>query len=64
MDCRISPRRMCNPCGYTMKISSRYHRLLIYDVKRNINIDCTGPFKVTAGFSHLVKLFMCIPHSV
>ena len=22
-----------NPCGYTMKISSSYHRLLIYDVK-------------------------------
>ena len=33
MHCRISPRSMCNPCGYTMKMSSRYHRLLIYDVK-------------------------------
>ena len=57
MHCRISPRRMCNPCGYTMKISSRYHRILIYDVKRNIKIDGIGPFKVTAGFSHWVKLF-------
>ena len=47
MHCRISPRRMCNPCGYTMKISSRYHRILIYDVKRNIKIDSIGPFKVT-----------------
>ena len=38
MHCRISPSRKCNPCGYTMKISSRYHRLLIYDVKRTTNI--------------------------
>ena len=30
---RISPRRACNPCGYTMKMISWYHRLLIYDVK-------------------------------
>ena len=30
--CQISPRRVYNPCGYTMKISSMYHRLLIYDV--------------------------------
>ena len=29
----ISPRRACNPCGYTMKISSMFHRPLIYDVK-------------------------------
>ena len=33
MHCPISPRRTCNPCGYTMKMSSRYHSLLIYDVK-------------------------------
>ena len=33
MHCQISPRRVCNPCGYTMKISSVYQRLLIYDVK-------------------------------
>ena len=32
------------PCGYTMKISSRYHRLLIYDVKRTNKIDGMGPF--------------------
>ena len=43
---RISPRRACNPCGYTMKISSRYHRLLIYDVKRTTKIDGMGPFKL------------------
>ena len=30
---QISPTRACNPCGYTMKMSSRYNRLLIYDVK-------------------------------
>ena len=36
---RISPRRGCNPCGFTMKMSSRYHRLCIYDVKRNTGID-------------------------
>ena len=28
-----------------MKISSRYYRLLIYDVKRNTKIDGIGPFK-------------------
>ena len=33
MHCQISPRITCNPCGYTMKISSVYHRLFIYDVK-------------------------------
>ena len=33
LHCQISPRRDCNPCGYTMKMSSRHHRLLIYDVK-------------------------------
>ena len=30
---RISPRTACNLCGYTMKMSSRYHRLLIYVIK-------------------------------
>ena len=43
MHCRISQRRMCIPCGYTMKISSRYRRLLIYDVKRTTKIDGMGP---------------------
>ena len=33
MQCRISPRTTCSPCGYTMKMNSRYHRLLMYDVK-------------------------------
>ena len=41
---RIPPRRACNPCGYTMKISCRYHRLLIYDVKRTTKIDGMGPY--------------------
>ena len=42
---RTSPRRACNPCGYTMKISSRYHRLLIYGVKLTTKIDGMSPFK-------------------
>ena len=48
MYCQISPRRACNPCVYTMKTSSRYHRLMIYDVKRNSKIDGMGPFKLLA----------------
>ena len=45
MHCRISPRITCNPCGHTKKIILRYHRLLIYDVKRTTKIDGMGPFK-------------------
>ena len=45
MHCRTSPKRSCNSYGSnTMKISSRYHRLLIYDVKRTTKIDGMGPF--------------------
>ena len=43
---RISPRRACNPCGYTMKMSSRYHKLLIYDVNGTTKIESMGPFNV------------------
>ena len=43
---QISPTRACNPCGYTVKMSSRYHRLLIYDVKRTTKIDDMGPFNI------------------
>ena len=43
---RISPIRGCNPCGYTMKMSSRYHKLLIYDVKLTTKIDGLGPFNL------------------
>ena len=39
---RISPRRACYPCGYTMKMSSRYHRLLIYDVNTTSKIGGMG----------------------
>ena len=56
MHCCISPRRACNPCGYTMKISSRYHRLLIYDVKRTTKIDGIGPFKMV-GVTHSVPIY-------
>ena len=41
---RFSPRT-CKPCGFTIKISFRYARLLIYDVKRTSKIDSMGPFK-------------------
>ena len=44
--CRISPRRTCKPCGFTMKINSRGHRQLIYIVKRNTVIDSMGPFNI------------------
>ena len=49
MHCLISPRITCNPCGNTMKISCRYHRLLIYDVKRTNKIHGMGPFKGSLG---------------
>ena len=45
MHLEIAPRRSCNPSGYTMKISCRYHRLLIYDVTKTTKIDGMGPFK-------------------
>ena len=45
MHCRISSRRTCNPCCYTVKLSYRYHRLLVYDVKRTSKIEGMGPFK-------------------
>ena len=35
-------------------MSSRYHRLLIYDVKRTTKIDGMGPFNV-AGIESFVK---------
>ena len=43
---RILPRRECNSCGFTMKMSSRYQRLSIYDVKRTTKIDGMCPFKL------------------
>ena len=49
MHYRIFPRRACNLCGYTMKISSMYHRLLNYDVKLTTKIDGMGPFKSMFG---------------
>ena len=30
---RISPRRSCNSCGYTMKMNSWNHSLSSHDVK-------------------------------
>ena len=45
----LMARRACNSCGFTMKMSYRYHRLLIYDVKRTTKIDGMGPFKHSKG---------------
>ena len=39
MHCQITLRRTCNPCGCTMKMSSRYH-------KRTTKIDGMGPFTI------------------
>ena len=55
MHCRISPRRMRKSGDHTLKISSRYHRLLFYDVKRTTKIDGLGPFKYT-----LENLIFCL----
>ena len=46
MHSQISPRITCNPCGYTMKISSRYQWLLMHDVKRTTKVDGMGPLKM------------------
>ena len=53
---QISPRRTCKPVGYKTKISSRYHGLLIYDVKRTRNIDGMVPFKAQGYFR---SVFIC-----
>ena len=37
-----------------MIISSRYHWLLIYDVKRTTKIDGMGPFKYSNGNKYVV----------
>ena len=58
----MSPRRMCNPCGCTMKIISRYYnRLLIYDVKRTTKIDGMGPLKLSlyTGYMKMLNIFVC-----
>ena len=49
MHCQILLRRTCNTCDYTMKMSSKYHRLLIYDVKRTTEIDGMGPFNIESA---------------
>ena len=73
---RISPKRTCTPCGYKVKMSSMYHRLLTYDhVKRTPKIDGMGPFKeqiirsnILIGLfynlvsGHTVVLFQSLKH--
>ena len=56
MHCRISLRRACNPCGYTMKMNSRYHRLLIYDIMLTTKTDGMGPFKLMKGYDVFIKI--------
>ena len=56
---RFSPRRTCILCSCTMKISLRYHRLLIYDVKRTAKIDGMDPFKVDI-FSTIVFFYLLV----
>ena len=46
MHCRIAPRRTCYPCGSTMKIGSRYHRILIHYVKRTTKMYGMGPSEI------------------
>ena len=41
----VSPRRKCNICYNTMEIFSRYHRLLIYDVKKLLKQTVWVPSK-------------------
>ena len=54
MHCQISPRKTCNPCGCTMKISSRCHRLLFYEVKRTTRIDGMGPFNNVSVIANFI----------
>ena len=46
MHCRISPRKMCNPCGYTMKSVPGIIIFLIYDVKRSTKKMVWVPLKI------------------
>ena len=62
---QISPRRACNPCGYTMKMSSRYNRLLIYGVKRTTKTDGMGPFNVMCDYVGSIPVYyQGNPHKV
>ena len=54
MPYQISPEEHTTH-GYTMKMSSRYHRLLIYYVKRTTKIDGMGPFNQVT--------FQCLSYS-
>ena len=54
MHCQISPRKTCNPCGCTMKISSWCHRLLFYEVKRTTRIDGMGPFNNVSVIANFI----------
>ena len=48
MHCRISLRRTLIPGGFTMLISSRYHRLLSNDVKRKSKLEGMGLYNMNS----------------
>ena len=65
---QISPRRTCNPCGSTMLISSRYHRLLTNNVKvkKNSKKDNMGPLKTCFKkvYYLMKKIYLCIQMTI
>ena len=46
-------------CGYTMKMSSSYHRLLTCDVKSTTKTDSMGPFKLITVKVVVLGQFCC-----
>ena len=63
MHWQISPRRTCNPCGYTMKMIYRYQSLLIYNVKITTKIDGMG-HSMTLTLGTQVYTNMCTSYYV
>ena len=52
---KFYPEEHAEPCGFTMKISSRRHRFLVYIVKRSAKTDGMGPFNesISKGLNNL-----------
>ena len=53
------------PCSFTMKISSRGLKLLIYIVKRNTKTDGMGPLKIVTRNTEIndIGLFKILIHN-
>ena len=51
---------MCNPCGFTIENSYRYHGLLINNVKRTTKIDGMGPFNLSLRLSANLSAALCV----